>query len=101
MREVRHSREGGVRRPRERGARSGSKQERLGGAAGMGCGKTRESRFPSTSRKSPHPFAKNAKAPSLKRIRNDKYLSEREFNGGDSNSTHASSPSRTSRRAAC
>src|SRR5207253_11375954 len=47
--------------PRERGARSGSKQERLGGAAGMGCGKTRESRFPSTPRKSPHPFAKNAK----------------------------------------
>src|SRR5207249_3764188 len=37
----------------------------------------------------------------LKRIRNDKYMSEREFNGGDSNSTHASSPSRTSRRAAC
>ena len=44
-----------------RARRSGSKQERLGGAAGIGCGKTRESRFPSTPRKSPHPFAKNAK----------------------------------------
>src|SRR5207249_11020061 len=39
-------------------------------------------------------------APALKRIRNDKYLSERS-DGGDSSSTHASSPSRTSRRAAC
>src|SRR3989442_261957 len=56
------------------------------------------------AKKSP-PFRKERermghRAPALKRIRNDKYLSERS-DGGDSSSTHASSPSRTSRRAAC
>src|SRR5438552_8831650 len=60
MREVGHSPAGCV-RPALASEALGEKQERLGGAAGMGCGKTPGSKFPSTPRKSPHPFAKNAK----------------------------------------